>query len=133
MQNQTASKAELDKKACETASHFTKIYHEAVDRKRSKINFLYVDDATLVWNGNLVQGAENITKFYEALPISQHSISALDCHYMDYEEVEPYPLVVLLAGNVSLGGVDHAYTQTIILVHEDEKYKIKSDRFRFID
>lgn len=68
----SATKRENDEKACQAADHFTKIYYEAADRKRNKMNFLYVDDATLVWNGNVVCGSENVTKFFEALPISQH-------------------------------------------------------------
>ena len=39
---------------------------------------LYLESATLVWNGNAVNGAANITKFMENLPTSVHLVDALD-------------------------------------------------------
>ncbi len=39
---------------------------------------LYMDAATLVWNGNAVNGQEAVQKFYEALPTSEHTIDAID-------------------------------------------------------
>ena len=34
-----------------------------MDRKRDKIGFLYTEDATLVWNGNAIEGGENVAKY----------------------------------------------------------------------
>lgn len=121
-----------DEAACTAASKFTKLFYDAVDRKRNKMNFLYTEGATLVWNGNVIQGTDAIAKFFEQLPHSSHSISSLDCQFLDGSD-PTHPLVVLSVGTVILGQMAHAFTQTFILILDDEKYKIISDRFRFID
>ncbi|VDN39782.1 unnamed protein product [Gongylonema pulchrum] len=97
------------------------------------MNFLYADSATLVWNGNSITGNDAILKFYDGLPNSTHSLSSLDCHHIDDGSNSTRPLVVLCVGTVVLGQMTHAFTQTFILILDDERYKIISDRFRFID
>lgn len=37
-----------------------------------------MDTANLIWNGNGVQGKENIQKFWTDLPTSVHNILTLD-------------------------------------------------------
>lgn len=66
-----------DGTACSAADRFTKLYYDAQDRKRNKMNFLYVQDAQLVWNGQLIQGAEEIAKFWESLPNSSHTLALI--------------------------------------------------------
>ncbi|VDN58352.1 unnamed protein product [Dracunculus medinensis] len=122
-----------DGTACSAADRFTKLYYDAQDRKRNKMNFLYVQDAQLVWNGQLIQGAEEIAKFWESLPNSSHTLSSIDCHALEDITNDSKPLVVLCVGTVILGAMVHAFTQTFILSMDDDKYKILSDRFRFID
>lgn len=55
---------------------------------------LYMETATMVWNGNLVEGSKEIVKFLETLPVSEHTIDLLDCHpilgefkFMDIREI----------------------------------------------
>lgn len=62
-----------DETACTAAKKFTDLFYDAVDRKRNKMNFLYADGATLVWNGNAIQGVDVIAKFYDGLPNSTHT------------------------------------------------------------
>lgn len=40
---------------------------------------LYLDKATLVWNGNAVSGQEELSKFFEMLPSSEFQVNVLDC------------------------------------------------------
>lgn len=40
---------------------------------------LYLDSATVVWNGNAVKGLEEIIKFYDTIPTSEHNLDSLDC------------------------------------------------------
>lgn len=40
---------------------------------------LYLDKATLVWNGNAVSGQEELNKFFEMLPSSEFQVNVLDC------------------------------------------------------
>ncbi|VDN02437.1 unnamed protein product [Thelazia callipaeda] len=121
-----------DEAACSAAKKFTDLYYDAVDRKRNKMNFLYMDEATLVWNGNAVRGVDVIAKFFDDLPNSTHTIESLDCQYIDSSD-PVRPIVVLAVGKVVLGQITHAFTQTLVLMLDDEKYKILSDRFRFVD
>lgn len=39
---------------------------------------MYMDTATLIWNGNGVEGKDNIQKFWTDLPPSEHTINTLD-------------------------------------------------------
>lgn len=39
---------------------------------------LYMDTATLSWNGNQVDGRDGILKFYENLPTSSHCVDCID-------------------------------------------------------
>lgn len=39
---------------------------------------MYMDTASLMWNGNGVAGKDSIQKFWTDLPSSEHSITTLD-------------------------------------------------------
>ena len=45
---------------------------------RHKLAKLYMNDAQLIWNGNRIEGAAAIQKFYEELPVSLHSVRCFD-------------------------------------------------------
>lgn len=40
---------------------------------------LYLDKATLVWNGNAVSGHDALGEFFESLPSSEFQVQTLDC------------------------------------------------------
>ena len=40
---------------------------------------LYLDKATLVWNGNAVSGQDALGDFFESLPSSEFQVQTLDC------------------------------------------------------
>ncbi len=40
---------------------------------------LYLDKATLVWNGNAVTGHDALGEFFESLPSSEFQVQSLDC------------------------------------------------------
>lgn len=40
---------------------------------------LYLDKATLVWNGNAVSGHDALGEFFESLPSSEFQVHTLDC------------------------------------------------------
>jgi len=41
---------------------------------------MYMDAATLIWNGNGVENKDSIQKFWTDLPPSEHTITTLDAH-----------------------------------------------------
>lgn len=40
---------------------------------------LYLDKATLVWNGNAVSGQAALAEFFEMLPSSDFQVTTFDC------------------------------------------------------
>lgn len=86
--------------ACRTAEEFTKLYYESLDKRRyvsctniphfptlSDVYFsslqqlmsrLYMDTAILIWNGNGIEGKDQIQNFWTELPSSDHSVITLD-------------------------------------------------------
>ena len=48
--------------SCKTAEKFVDIYYQKVDSNRSKIRKMYLEQATLTWNGNPIKGTFNILK-----------------------------------------------------------------------
>lgn len=40
---------------------------------------LYLDKATLVWNGNAVTGQDALSDFFDTLPSSEFQVQTLDC------------------------------------------------------
>lgn len=40
---------------------------------------LYLDKATLVWNGNNISGQDALGEFFESLPSSEFQVHTLDC------------------------------------------------------
>ena len=42
------------------------------------IEKLYMDTASLVWNGNMVQNKDKINKFLQDLPTSEFKVQSLD-------------------------------------------------------
>ncbi|XP_052669553.1 NTF2-related export protein 2 isoform X3 [Harpia harpyja] len=65
--------------ACRAADEFVNIYYETMDKRRRALTRLYLDKATLVWNGNAVSGQEELNKFFEMLPSSEFQVNMLDC------------------------------------------------------
>jgi NTF2-related export protein 1/2 len=48
-------KTKIDE-ACKTAEEFVNIYYDKMDSKRQTIGKMYLETATLAWNGNKVDG-----------------------------------------------------------------------------
>ncbi|XP_031450350.1 NTF2-related export protein 2 isoform X1 [Phasianus colchicus] len=65
--------------ACRAAEEFVNIYYETMDKRRRALTRLYLDKATLIWNGNAVSGQEALNEFFEMLPSSEFQVNVLDC------------------------------------------------------
>ncbi|CAJ0578171.1 unnamed protein product, partial [Mesorhabditis spiculigera] len=130
--------ANFDKQACDQANEFLQLYYEVIDRRRERLGFMYRDDSTIVWNGNPTNGVDAIGKFLTALPETQHTVQSMDVQRLSPVAVRGYgseALTALVAGIVDVGGMEHGFTQSMILVIDDDskKPKILSDRFRYVD
>ncbi|XP_068956575.1 NTF2-related export protein 2-like isoform X2 [Petaurus breviceps papuanus] len=65
--------------ACRAAEEFVNIYYETIDKRRRVLTRLYLDTATLVWNGNAISGLNALSEFFETLPSSEFQITVVDC------------------------------------------------------
>ncbi|KAG7199901.1 hypothetical protein KM043_014346 [Ampulex compressa] len=124
-------KAKIDQ-ACCTAEEFTKLYYETLDKRRYLISRLYLDTAALIWNGNGVDGKENVQKFWTDLPPSDHSIFILDAQPITGPEIsEQLTFLVKVGGQVKYDDkASRPFSQSFLITAMGDKWKIVSDCFR---
>uniref|UniRef100_A0A8C5P5H8 NTF2-related export protein n=1 Tax=Jaculus jaculus TaxID=51337 RepID=A0A8C5P5H8_JACJA len=118
--------------ACRAAEESTNTYYETMDRRRHALARLYLDKATLIWNGNVVKGLEALNNFFEMLPSS------------DFQPVHEQAtqaqstVLVVTCGTVKLdGNKQHYFHQNFLLTAQTNLgstvWKIASDWFHFQD
>ncbi|XP_077984288.1 NTF2-related export protein 2-like [Glandiceps talaboti] len=128
----TDFKSKVDQ-ACEAAEKFHKLYYETFDRRRSNLSKLYLDSASLVWNGNACNGSEEVAKFFEQLPTSSFKVDTLDCHPV-LEEATGGRISILVTVNGTVkfdGSRVNGFNQNFVLTTQDSVWKIASDCLRF--
>ncbi|XP_061757702.1 NTF2-related export protein 2 [Nerophis ophidion] len=127
--------------SCRYSEEFVNIYYDCVDKKRRNLTRLYLDKATLVWNGNTVSGLDALGEFFEALPSSEFQVHTLDCQPVhDQATRGQMTLLVVTCGTVKFEGNKlHFFNQNFLLTaqaspnNEQPVWKIASDCFRFQD
>ncbi|PBC34935.1 NTF2-related export protein isoform X1 [Apis dorsata] len=124
-------KTKIDQ-ACRTAEEFTKLYYESLDKRRYLISRLYLDTATLIWNGNGIEGKDNIQKFWTDLPPSDHSVFTLDAQPITGPEVaDQLTFLVKVGGQVKYDDkTSKSFNQSFLIAAMGDKWKIVSDCFR---
>ncbi|KAL0100906.1 hypothetical protein PUN28_019350 [Cardiocondyla obscurior] len=124
-------KAKIDQ-ACRTAEDFQKLYYEYADKRRYLISRMYMDNATLVWNGNGVTGKDAIQKFLTDLPSSIHNVVTLDAQPIIGPEVAiQLTLLVKVGGKVKYEEKNEKqFNQTFLITAIGDKWKIVNDCFR---
>ncbi|XP_038056179.1 NTF2-related export protein 2-like [Patiria miniata] len=113
---------------------FHKLYYEKFDKRRNLLNKLYMDSATMVWNGNPLQGSEAILKFLDQLPTSDHTIDTLDCQPIPAVVTQGQTsLMVIVGGRVKFEGTKEtfSFTENFMLTTQGGVWKIASDCFRY--
>ncbi|XP_078544914.1 NTF2-related export protein 1-like [Lissotriton helveticus] len=123
--------------ACKAGEEFVNIYYDTMDKRRRLLSKLYLDKATLVWNGNAVSGQEAIMEFFELLPTSQFRIKVLDCQPVHDEATGGQTTVlVVTCGTVNFeGNRPSDFNQNLLLTAQvtpgNTVWKIANDCFRF--
>ncbi|XP_052076817.1 NTF2-related export protein 2-like [Mytilus californianus] len=119
--------------AAEAGEQFSKLYYETTDKKRHLLQKLYLDSATVVWNGNAVKGLEEIIKFYDTIPTSEHNLDSLDCQPLtDQISGGQMTICVKTFGTVKYDKAKpKIFHQNFILTSVNNVWKIVSDSFRF--
>jgi len=118
--------------ACDDARKFVDLYYQRLDKGRHLLGGLYHDQATLVWNGNSVASKAAILQFYEQLPISETELMSLDAQPVTEIHENPYTMItVTCSGRQKLGNNrPECFTETFLLVAENQVWKVISDAFR---
>jgi len=100
----TDKKSAIDQ-ACQTANDFINIYYKKVDGNRQTLAKTYLDSATLSWNGNRIDGPQDIQKFYaETVPTTSHNINSYDAQPVFEQFVAGQKTVAVhVAGAVKFG------------------------------
>ncbi|XP_004606442.1 NTF2-related export protein 2 isoform X1 [Sorex araneus] len=125
--------------ACRAAEEFVNIYYETMDKRRQVLTRLYLDKATVVWNGNVIIGLDALLNFFDMLPSSEFQINVLDCQPVhEYATQAQTTVLVVTSGIVKFdGNKQHFFNQTFLLTAQSSPdstvWKIASDCFRFQD
>jgi len=125
-------KTKIDQ-ACRTAEDFTKLYYSSLDKQRYHISRLYLDSGVLIWNGNGIEGKDNIQKFWiEELPPSDHNILTLDAQPITGPAVaDQLTFLVKVSGQVRYQDkAGRPFNQNFLITAVGDKWKIVSDCFR---
>ena len=92
----------------------------------------YTANARLLWNGHAIIGKDGVTKAFQELPSTKHTVLSFDCQPV-LATSEQYVLVAV-TGQVTYGGdkESHTFTQTFMLVGQGNVFMINNDEFRFV-
>lgn len=126
---------DLAKKANEanqTATEFSKLFYDHLDKKRHQLSRLYLDSAVATFDGNGTSGKEAIQKFYESLPASETVIASLDAQPM-IDDATSNTILLMTSGITRLGNKQKSFQQTFVITAQGDKWKIVSDCFRIQD
>ncbi|XP_055305931.1 NTF2-related export protein-like [Sitodiplosis mosellana] len=118
-----------------TAEEFIQLYYQSVDHKRHQISRLYMDNAIAAWNGNGINGKENIQEFFQGLPATEHTASVCDVQpIIDEATSNQKTLLILVSGSLRvLNNPLKQFQQTFVISAQDDKWKIVRDCFRIQD
>ena len=69
--------------ATSTAETFSQLYYKKMDQERHTIDRMYHENATMTWNGNPIEGIQNIQKFcLDNIPKTSTYVQSLgECHF----------------------------------------------------
>lgn len=118
--------------ACEDGKRFAELFYEKLDKNRSVINGLFMDEAKLVWNGHLVEGKQRIVDFYSGLPVSDTVLNSVDAQaVLDLPALQGQPTInVICGGRMRFGTKSKFFTECFTLTALNNTWKIVSDTFR---
>uniref|UniRef100_A0A4X2L7V0 NTF2-related export protein n=1 Tax=Vombatus ursinus TaxID=29139 RepID=A0A4X2L7V0_VOMUR len=125
--------------ACRAAEEFVNIYYDTIDKRRRVLTRLYLNSATLIWNGNAISGQDALNEFFEMLPSSEFHVSVLDCQPVHEQATQSQTtILVVTCGTVKFDGNKQRYfNQNFLLTAQatpnNSVWKIASDCFRFQD
>ena len=116
-----------------SAENFCKLFYDKMDNKRHTICKMYLDTATASWNGNKIDGAADIQKFYlDKLPKTDHQVHSLDAQPVASAFVGGQTtILVQVAGAVVFQDTKaKPFQQNFLLTAQGDHWKVATDTFR---
>eukprot|EP00048_Salpingoeca_helianthica_P015121 m.225152 g.225152 ORF g.225152 m.225152 type:complete len:122 (+) comp16627_c0_seq1:513-878(+) len=110
---------------------FCQLHVRSVDQRTE---LKYVEQSTLLWNGTMAQGGEQILGFYGRMPSSRHKLEGVDAQPGRFEGEPCY--VGIVRGTVSYGDCPpKSFVSTLIFgpaAVPMEQWRILNESFRFL-
>ncbi|EAT34235.1 AAEL013497-PA [Aedes aegypti] len=90
-----------------------------------------MDNGLLVWNGNDANGKDNIQKYFQELPRSEHIINTLDAQPIIDAVSSQLTFIIQVPGTANFQ--DNPTERFQKSTAQDDKWKFASDCFRLQD
>ena len=138
--------------AVATAETFSNLYYKKMDNERHTIDKMYHENATMTWNGNPIEGIQNIQKFcLDNIPKTSTYVQSLgtifnfiilqkmpdDLLFSDAQPVHDSAVsgqttvLVTVAGTVKYGHSQPVgFQQNFLITAKEAKWKVVTDTFR---
>ena len=118
--------------ACESGKKFAQLFYEKLNKSRHTMGQLFHDSATLIWNGNFVNGKGNILEFYGNLPIIDTTLLSIDAQPASLQiSAEKTSILVICNGKMCFGGKQtQCFNESFMLTAEGNVWKIVTDTYR---
>ncbi|VDD79480.1 unnamed protein product [Mesocestoides corti] len=123
--------------ANQAAEKVSSLYYRSFDKHgRPDLPTFYVESATLLWNGNRVEGRHAVVDFLATkLPKSQTTIHSISAQPVQKSlSGDKTVVMVNTFGTVKFdGNPQKIFSETFFLIKEDVVWRIQSATFRFIE
>jgi len=121
--------------ACDDGKSFAELFYKTVDKSRHTIAGFYHESASLVWNGNRIQGKASVVSFYEKLPACETTLQSIDAQpVLNLPALGQQPTIMVICGGRQKFGTKYKYfTECFMLTAEAGKWKIVSDTYRYFE
>lgn len=118
--------------ACDAGRKFAELFYEKMDKSRHTMASLLHESVQLVWNGNQLLGKPAVVTFFEQLPVSETTLTAVDAHpVLDLPAFNGQPTITVIAGGrQKLGSKTKFFTETFMLTAEASVWKVVADTYR---
>ncbi|XP_026385477.1 nuclear transport factor 2A isoform X1 [Papaver somniferum] len=109
---------------------FVEHYYTTFDANRGSLGSLYQEGSMLTFEGQQIQGSQNIVAKLNSLPFQQckHTITTVDCQ----PSGPAGGMLVFVSGSLQLAGEQHAlkFSQMFHLMPAQNTYYVLNDIFR---
>ncbi|XP_026377335.1 nuclear transport factor 2A-like [Papaver somniferum] len=109
---------------------FVEHYYSTFDANRGSLGSLYQETSMLTFEGQQIQGSQNIVAKLNSLPFQQckHTITTVDCQ----PSGPAGGMIVFVSGSLQLAGEQHAlkFSQMFHLMPAQNTFYVQNDIFR---